>query len=57
MGKRKASISPIADGSRRVPDCPQVPRRIDTLGRYFDVFNSVLGRKDVFWFRGQADIT
>lgn len=57
MGKRKASQSPIRGGAQRQPDCPQVPRRIHSLGRYFDVFNSVLGRKDVFWFRGQADIS
>jgi len=57
MGKRKASISPIKGGGQRQPDCPQVPRGIHNLGRYFDVFNSVLGRKDVFWFRGQGDIT
>ncbi len=42
---------------RKGPGCPLVPYEITSLGRYFEVFNSVLRDEDVFWFRGHADAT
>ena len=37
--------------------CPIVRELIDHLGKYFDVFNSLLGKDETFWFRGHGDLT
>ena len=36
--------------------CPIVRELIDHLGKYFDVFNSLLKKNETFWFRGHSDL-
>lgn len=38
------------------PNCPAIPHKITHLGKYFDVFNSLLKKDDTFWFRGHGDL-
>ena len=37
--------------------CPMVPQRITHLGKYFEIFNSLLTERETFWFRGHGDLT
>ncbi len=37
--------------------CRRIPGSITGLGTYFDILSSLLKKDDVFWFRGNADLT
>ncbi len=36
--------------------CPIVREVIEHLGKYFDVFNSLLKKDETFWFRGHGEL-
>jgi len=55
--KTKVSYKQKRGGENITSVCPVVPEVIDRLGKYFDVFNSLLRKGETFWFRGHGDFT
>lgn len=56
MAKARRASSKAKARGKTGPDCPIVPERVTHLGKYFDVFNSLMKEGDTFWFRGHANI-
>lgn len=53
--KTKDSRKKQRNSEKMTTVCPIVPEVIDHLGKYFDVFNSLLRKEETFWFRGHGD--
>jgi len=57
MAKAGVKVSGRARKRGKIgPDCPIVPAKVPHLGEYFEIFNSLLKKGEMFWFRGLADI-
>jgi hypothetical protein len=58
MAKKTKSAHKQKRGGEKITNaCPMVREVIDHLGKYFDVFNSLLRKDETFWFRGHGDYT
>lgn len=55
--KHKVTYKQQKSKKRTTNSCPIVREVIDHLGKYFDVFNSLLRKDETFWFRGHGDFT